>query len=108
MERQAATAKKSDFVARGVWRAPFLVDGSEAAIAVDSMKPQVGIVVLHPGVNRAEAKAMLTKVLDMVEPIPQLRIVEDDEFASDPNAIPTGRIPKKGLLAVLTRPIAAP
>ena len=53
---------------RGVWRAPYLVDGYPVAIAVDSRGRRVASIVLVRGLGHSWAKETLEMALDLADP----------------------------------------
>lgn len=64
-----------ELLQRGIWRAPYLVAGLPVLIAVD----RHGVVRKHhklgPGVDELAAAAALERLLDRLDPLPQLRLV---------------------------------
>jgi hypothetical protein len=64
---------------RGVYRVPYLVDGAEVLIAVDSCGVARKHVKLRAGVTEERATDWLRNLLDRIDPLPQLRLVRDDQ-----------------------------
>jgi hypothetical protein len=71
-------AAAESILERGVYRAPYLVDGVEVLIAVDSRGVARKHVKLKAGVSESRATDWLRGLLDRVDPLPQLRLVRDD------------------------------
>lgn len=62
---------------RGVWRAPYLVRGCPALIAVDAFGVARKHVVLHPGSDVVRESDALADALDLMDPpnAPRLTLV---------------------------------
>jgi len=63
---------------RGVYLAPYLVQGFEVLIAVDSRGVARKHVKLRRGVSEPRATAWLRAFLDRVDPVPRLQLVRED------------------------------
>lgn len=76
---QRATSAAEQLLERGVYRAPYLVDGSEVLIAIDSRGVARKHVKLRDGVNEARATEWLRGLLDRLDPVdarPRLELVK--------------------------------
>jgi hypothetical protein len=73
---------------RGVWEAPYLVDGYPALIAVDSRGVARKHAKLLSGASYARVKAALEALLDRIDPVPQLALVRDGSAARRSIALP--------------------
>jgi len=60
---------------RGVWKAPYLLNGREVLQAIDRHGNCVRRVRLSLGVDEEVARAWLEGYLEHVDPLPQLRLV---------------------------------
>jgi len=74
MEQTKATAVEGA-AARGVWRAPYDLDGYPVFIAIDSRGRRVAEVVMFRGLVPSRVKKTLSDILDTVDPRYQLRLV---------------------------------
>jgi hypothetical protein len=66
---------------RGVWVAPYLIDGHQVVIAVASKGHIVASVVLHPRLVAAEIERYLAHLLETVDPRP-MRLHADSPVAA--------------------------
>src|SRR5690349_6646764 len=67
---QMRTATAEEFLTRGVWLAPYLFDGFEVLIAVDSRGCVRKHVKLEPKINLDRAVRWLEALLDRLDPLP--------------------------------------
>ena len=80
---------------RGVYRAPYRIDGCPVLYAVTSAGERLKkIVVLRPGVSEERAVRWFEEILDRVDPRPQLRLVPDQPPSALPKQIPLEEIEK--------------
>lgn len=79
---------------RGVWEAPYRVDGVRVLIAVDRFGNARKHVKLTAKVDPIRAADWLSQLLDRIDPLPELRLVKpperaptiDPEMYSDPRS----------------------
>jgi hypothetical protein len=62
-------------LARGIWKAPYLVDGFEVLVAIDSRSAARKHLKLRPGVSEERAAAWLEQLLDRIDPVMKLELV---------------------------------
>jgi hypothetical protein len=72
-----AHAPPDPILARGVYRAPYLVDGVEVLVAIDSRGSARKHVKLRAGVDELRAKEWLEDLLDRIDPLPKIELVRE-------------------------------
>lgn len=68
---------RQEIPGRGVYEAPYLVQGHPALIAVDSKGVARKHVKLLPGASYDRVKLALEELLDRIDPKPKLELVRD-------------------------------
>lgn len=68
-------AAADEILGRGVYKAPYLVDGVEVLIAIDARGAARKHLKLRPGVSEHRATAWLREWLDRIDPRPTLKLV---------------------------------
>ena len=78
---------------RGVYRAPYRIDGCPVLYAVTSAGERFKkIIVLREGVSEERAVRWFEELLDRVDPRPQLQLVTDKPASAIPKQIPLEEI----------------
>lgn len=79
-----AANARPEFLPRGIWKGYHKRDGHPTTIAVDRHKQLLAEIVMHPQVDRAWVRRVLSELLEMVDPMPELAVVRDERAPIPP------------------------
>ena len=79
---------RHELLERGVYRAPYLKNGRRLMLAVDRFGNVVKRVQLLADTDEADVTAWLERLLDRVDPVPQLKLVTEAVPAPPPKIGP--------------------
>jgi hypothetical protein len=90
MESPRRSDDEALLLGRGVWKAPFLINGNEVLLAINSQHDILRFVQLLPGLDEDIEATALEALLDRVDRVTLKLVAEPAPTHTAPDARPSG------------------